>query len=49
MLVAHNIEQLDDVGTSIQVLQNFDLAPDLLLLHRLQDFDDAPAAQSGYA
>mmetsp|Transcript_37563 Transcript_37563/g.103657 ORF Transcript_37563/g.103657 Transcript_37563/m.103657 type:complete len:272 (-) Transcript_37563:16-831(-) len=38
--VAHNIQELDDVGAAAQVLQDLDLALDLLLLHRLQDLDD---------
>ncbi len=43
MLIADNIQQLDDVGAAVEVLQNFDLASDLLLLDGLQDLDDAPA------
>jgi len=40
--VAHDVEQADDVGAAAQVLQDLDLALDLLLLHRLQDLDAAP-------
>ena len=39
--VAHHIQQLDDVGAATQVLQDLDLALDLLLLDGLEDLDDA--------
>lgn len=39
--VAHNIEQSDYVRTTSEVLEDLDLTLDLLLLHGLQDFDDA--------
>lgn len=39
--VSHNIEQRDNVGPTGEVLEDLDLPLDLLLLHRLQDLDDA--------
>jgi hypothetical protein len=41
LIVAHHVQQRDDVGTARQILQDLDLALYLLLLDRLQDFDDA--------
>lgn len=38
--VLHDIEQGDDIGAALQILENFDLSLDLLLLHGLQDFHD---------
>lgn len=40
MLVTDDIQKLDDVRSAEQVLQNFNLSPDLLLLYRLQNLDD---------
>lgn len=34
-----DIQQLNDIGSSRKVLQDFDFSLDLLLLDRLQDFD----------
>jgi len=39
--VSDNIQQPDDVRPTRQVLQNLDLSLDLLLLDRLEHFDDA--------
>jgi len=39
--VADDIEESDDVGTAGEVLQDLDLALDLLLLNGLEDFNDA--------
>ena len=39
--VADDVEELDDVGTAAHVLEDLDLALDLLLLDRLEDLDDA--------
>lgn len=39
--IQNNIEQLNDVCSTTKILQNLDFALDLLLLHRLQDFDNA--------
>ena len=38
--VAHGVEKPDDVGTAGEVLQDLDLALDLLLFDRLEDLDD---------
>lgn len=38
--VAHDIQQVDDVDTVSQSLQDFDLASDLCFLDRLKDLDD---------
>ena len=38
--VSHNIQQLDDVLATGQILQNFNLTFDFFLLHRLQDLND---------
>ena len=40
-LVAHNIEQRDDVRAASKVLQDLDFTLDFLLLDRLEDLDDA--------
>ena len=45
--VAHAVEQRDDVGPPAQVLQDLDLALDLLLLDRLEDLDHAALARRG--
>ncbi len=39
--IAHDIEQSDDVRAAREVLEDFDLALDLLFLDRLENFDDA--------
>jgi hypothetical protein len=41
LVVADYIQQRDDVGAPRQILQNLDLALYLLLLNRLEDFDNA--------
>jgi hypothetical protein len=41
LVVAHHVQQRDDVGAARQILQDLDLALYLLLLNRLQDLDDA--------
>jgi hypothetical protein len=41
MRIAHNVQELDDVGTTTEVLQDLDFTSNLLLLDRLQDLDDA--------
>lgn len=41
LCVPDDVEKRDDVGSSSQVLQNLDLALDLLLLDGLEDLDDA--------
>jgi len=41
LVVAHYIQQRDDVGAAGQILQDLDFALYLLLLDGLQDFDDA--------
>lgn len=41
MGVPDYVEQGDDVGTAGEVLQDFDLALDLLLFDGFEDFDDA--------
>lgn len=41
LTIPDNVEQGDDVGAAGQILQNLDLSLDLLLLHRLQDLDNA--------
>ena len=41
LLISDNIQQLNDIGSSTEILQNFDLPLDLLLLHRLQNLDHA--------
>ena len=41
LVIAHHVQQRDNVGPARQVLQNLDLALYLLLLDRLEDFDDA--------
>jgi hypothetical protein len=41
LVVAHHIQQRDDVGPAGQILQDLDLALYLLLLDGLQDLDDA--------
>jgi len=41
LLVSDDVKQLDDVHTSVQVLEDFDLPLNLLLLHGLEDLDDA--------
>ena len=38
--ILDDIQQSDDVGAAAEILQDFDLAPDLLLFHRLEDLDD---------
>ena len=40
--ISHYVEQTDDVNTSSEGLQNFDLSSDLGLLDRFKDFDDDP-------
>ena len=39
--VPYNIQQLDNICPPAHILQNFNLAFNLLLLHGLEDFDDA--------
>jgi hypothetical protein len=41
LVVAHHIQQRDDVGATRQILQDLDLTLYLLLLDRLEDLDDA--------
>jgi hypothetical protein len=41
LAISHYIQQGDNIGSSRQILQDFDLSLYLLLLDRLQDFDDA--------
>jgi len=41
LAVAHDVEEGDDVGSAGEVLQDLDLALDLLLLNGLEDLDDA--------
>ena len=41
LTIPDNVEQGNDVGAAGQILQNLDLSLDLLLLHRLQDLDNA--------
>lgn len=41
LTIPDNVEQGNDVGAARQILQNLDLSLDLLLLHRLQDLDNA--------
>mmetsp|Transcript_8091 Transcript_8091/g.20738 ORF Transcript_8091/g.20738 Transcript_8091/m.20738 type:complete len:348 (-) Transcript_8091:212-1255(-) len=41
LLVPHHVEQLDDVGAAVEVLQDLHFSLDLLLLHRLKDLYDA--------
>jgi len=41
MAVANNVKEANDVGSTGEVLQNLDLALDLLLLDGLEDLDDA--------
>ena len=41
LVVAHHVEQRDNVGAARQVLQNLDFTLDLLLLDGLEDLDDA--------
>ena len=44
--IPHDVEQADDVRSAGQVLQDLDLTLDLLLLDRLQYFDDALVVRS---
>jgi hypothetical protein len=37
--IADNVEEFDDVWPTAKVLEDFDFAPDFLLLHWLQDLD----------
>jgi hypothetical protein len=39
--IANDVEEGDDVGAAAQVLEDFDLTLDLLLLNGLEDLDDA--------
>lgn len=39
--VSHDVKQCNNVGAASQVLQDLDLSLDLLLLHRLENLDDA--------
>lgn len=41
LIIAHHIQQRDDVGSPRQVLQYLDFALYLLLLNRFEHFDDA--------
>jgi hypothetical protein len=41
LLIANDIKQLNDVRTTIEVLENFDFSANLLLLDWFEDFDDA--------
>jgi hypothetical protein len=41
MRVAHDVHEFDDVGATAQILEDLDLAPDLLLFHWFEDFHDA--------
>jgi hypothetical protein len=41
LVVANNIQQSHDIGSTREVLQNLDLTLDLLLLDRLEDLDNA--------
>ena len=45
--VAHAVQQRNHVGPTAQVLQNLDLALDLLLLDGFQDLDNAALARRG--
>lgn len=38
--IADDVNQVDDVDTALESLQNFDLTSDLGLLHRLEDLDN---------
>ena len=38
---AHNVEEFDDVRAPAEVLEDFDFPPNLLLLDRLEDLDNA--------
>lgn len=40
LVIAHYIQQRDDVGASSEVLKNLDLSLNLLLLDRLENLDD---------
>lgn len=40
LTIPDNVKQSNDVGSARQILQNFDLSLDLLLLNRLQDLDN---------
>lgn len=40
LVISNHIEESNDVWSSTQDLKNFNLPFDLLLLHRLEDFDD---------
>lgn len=41
LVVPHNVQQRNDVGSTGEVLQNLDLPLYLLLLDGLEDLDDA--------
>ena len=41
MLVTDNVQQLDDIRPTIEILQNFDFSLDFLLLYWLQHLDNA--------
>jgi uncharacterized protein (DUF433 family) len=41
LVVPNNVEQSYDVRTASKILENLDLSLDLLLLHGLQDLDNA--------
>jgi hypothetical protein len=43
--IADNVKEFDDVGPTAQVLEDFDFAPDFLLLHWLQDLDHTALKQ----
>ena len=39
--IPDDIQERDNIGAPRQILQDFDLPLDFLLLHRFEDFDDA--------